>query len=425
MKKVLYCITLVATFSSCMYRRAPTLEEKLVSIQLVDRHGVRETISTKERLHWYEKNNFLSFQPYDKVVRIFTRNPEGKSVSKLTSYHENGQVKQYLEVIGGRAKGIYEEWYENGQTKVKLYVIEGAGDLGMTALQTFVVDGISEAFDERGNILARISYNKGVLDGTSLYYYPNGQVKTESPYHNGSLHGLVIWYNEEGEKITEMNYQKGLIEGDVCFQGNKEVPSFQERYAEGSLSFGRYFDFQDQIVSEVNDGIGIKSFFACGKLVKQCEILQGRAQGKVQLFDIEGRVDNIYYINKEEEKHGEEWVYYQGTDLVKLQLTWLEGEVHGVVKTWYENGKIESEKEFSHNKKQGMHFIWYRDGSLMSLEEYENDLLKKGKYFKKGVENPISTISDGTGIATLYDSFGSFLRKIEYQSGTPFDSEDS
>jgi antitoxin component YwqK of YwqJK toxin-antitoxin module len=68
-----------------------------------------------------------------------------------------------------------------------------------------------------------------------------------------------------------------------------------------------------------------------------------------------------------------------------------------------------------------MGFAWYRDGSLMLIEEYESDVLIKGSYYKKGDTDTISSIENGQGFATLYDSEGKFLKKISYLKGRPID----
>ena len=90
-----------------------------------------------------------------------------------------------------------------------------------------------------------------------------------------------------------------------------------------------------------------------------------------------------------------------------------------MVKTWYEDGAVESQKEMSHNKKQGLSFAWYPDGSLMLMEEYDHDRLMKGSYFKKGDKQVTSQIENGKGVATLFDAGGHFLQKISYESGQP------
>lgn len=60
----------------------------------------------------------------------------------------------------------------------------------------------------------------------------------------------------------------------------------------------------------------------------------------------------------------------------------------------------------------------------MLMEEYENDVLCKGSYYKLGKKDPISTIQRGSGTATLYDKEGRFLRKINYERGFPSESDE-
>lgn len=411
-------------FASC-HRTSQLNEQHLTSIQLIDRHGVRETISTSERLKSYQRNDFLLAQPYEKVVRVFNPNKEGQVISKLTSYHENGQIKQYLEVLGGRAHGMYREWYENGQEKVQFTVIEGIGDLSQTALKTFIIDGLSRAWDTKGNIMARISYMRGMLVDSAYLYHTNGQIKSYTPYQNGMIHGIVSVYDEEGRLQMESSYNCGLLHGESTSMRSNNSPAFQENYENGLLLYGSYHDYDGNIVSKVEGGRGIKSNFTEGKLDKQYEIFQGKMIGSVTCFDKIGNITNIYHLNETGEKEGDEVVYYPETNSLQLQLGWLAGEVHGIVKTWYSNGMLESEREFSHNKKEGMHFAWYIDGRIMLIEEYENDVLYKGTYYKLGKKDPVSTIQRGDGIATLYDKEGHFVRKIGYEQGRPSDIDEN
>jgi hypothetical protein len=57
------------------------------------------------------------------------------------------------------------------------------------------------------------------------------------------------------------------------------------------------------------------------------------------------------------------------------------------------------------------------------MEEYEEDRLVGGQYFKKNQKEPISVIFNGNGTATLYDEQGIFLRKIQYVKSKPVDPE--
>lgn len=422
MKWILY-IGLVF-FTSC-YSPKQLNQQKLSSIQLIDRHGVRETISTEERLKSYQRSDFLLAQPYEKVVRVFTSNTDGQIISKLTSYHENGQIKQYLEVLSGRAHGTYREWYENGQERVRFTVIEGVGDLSQTALKSFIIDGLSEAWDSKGNIIARISYARGMLIDIAYLYHSNGQIKSSIPYHNGVIHGVVSTCDEQGAFIGSTSYNLGKLHGESVSTGSANNPPFEEKYENDQLVWGKYYDFENNMISHVENGNGIKSIFIEGKLAKQHEVAQGKLEGAVTCFDTTGNITNIYHLNERGEKDGSEVVYHPGTNSVQLQLQWLAGEVHGIAKTWYLSGILESEREFSHNKKEGLHLAWYIDGTMMLLEEYENDVLCKGSYYKLGKKDPISTIQRGNGTATLYDKEGRFLRRINYERGFPSEPDES
>src|SRR5690606_28139013 len=101
----------------------------LISINIIDENGLTETISNAERLKRFENTDFLASQPYQKVSRVYSRNAEGDICAYITSYHSNGGAKQYLEVVNGRAFGVYREWHFNGILKIDAIVIGGSGDL--------------------------------------------------------------------------------------------------------------------------------------------------------------------------------------------------------------------------------------------------------------------------------------------------------
>ena len=75
----------------------------------------------------------------------------------------------------------------------------------------------------------------------------------------------------------------------------------------------------------------------------------------------------------------------------------------------------------ANNKRNGVCTAWYRDGSLMFVEEYELDRLRKGEYYKKGSFKPESLVLDGCGTATMYDAEGQFVRRLSYYNGTVID----
>lgn len=401
--------------------------EQFCFIQIHDRNNLTETINNPDRLANYEKVDFLTSQPYKKVLRVYKS--EGKNLSKITTYHPNGMVWQYLEAEEMRAHGQFKEWFPNGQLKIEASVVGGTGDLSASAQEDWVFDGMSQVFDEQGHRVAQIPYEKGFLEGRSLYYYPSGQMEREVPFHKNEIEGEVVEHHLDGSLRSKTTYQKGLKSGEsLAFFSEGKVAAVEE-FSEGALQSGTYFDPQGVKVAEVVSGEGFQAVFENGALTL-VEYRQGKPEGILRKFTLKRELQRSYLL-KGGKKNGEEIEYFLSQDLevspssplAKLSVTWKDNAIHGPVKTWYNNGQLQSQREFAKNQKSGPSLAWYRDGGLMLMEEYEEDRLVSGKYFKRQKQELVSSITHGNGLATLYDENGAFLRKVTYAKGKPIDPE--
>jgi antitoxin component YwqK of YwqJK toxin-antitoxin module len=417
MKKGIWVLALL--FAACGSRDGEH-PPKLVSLQLVDRNGFQETISTTERIDILNKTNFLDAQPYQKVVRLFSRNKEGKKEAIITSYHENGQLCQYLETKNGRACGSYREWHPSGSLKVEAHVVEGMGDVTEECVRSWIFHGESKAYDDDEKLVATIFYNFGELHGEASYYYTNAQVKKTVPYHRGKIEGNIQYYDKKGNLIGKSKHKNGIKHGLTVYLGTKESPRYTENFKDGNLVDATYYDFGGKVLAEVTEGNGEQAIFEKGKLCEIHEYSDGTVAGVVKQYDQMGFLTAIFTI-KENQKHGEETLYFDKSQQRKMTIDWYEDEIHGNVKTWYRDGQLESEREMYNNKKHGNALAWYRDGNLMLMEEYEHDNLANGSYYKKGGNDPISYVEEGAGTATLYDPGGHFVRRTPYLKGLPID----
>ena len=82
---------------SCSAKKGSDQSDTLVSMQIIDRNGFTETISNKDRLSDYRSTDFSTPQPYQKVLRVFGRNPQGQASSRSYS--------QYLSLTHGLRSG--------------------------------------------------------------------------------------------------------------------------------------------------------------------------------------------------------------------------------------------------------------------------------------------------------------------------------
>lgn len=421
----LLCVLLL-TFSSA---KKPTKKRllNLTSVHIVDRNGFEETISNKDRLAQFQKADFLTQQPYKKILRIYERSSKGDIRSVVNTYHENGNPKQLLEILNARANGIYREWHENGSISLSTYVIGGAPDVTPMAETSWIFDGPSTAWDEDGNLIAEMNYNHGDLEGLSKYYHESGKLWKSIPFYKNQVDGVVEIYKEDGTILQQYNYCNGKKDGtSTRYWDAKHLASLEE-FMQDKLVNGQYFNRQGELLSEVKQGCGLKAIFGKDSLQEMQEYQDGVQEGKVQVFTSNGCTKRIYHI-KNDIKHGEEIEYYEksfakSTDdpQCKFSFYWYEGKVQGLYRSWYSNGIQESQKEMANNKKNGVSTAWYKDGSLMMIEEYEDNKLLRGDYFKKGEKVPNSQVLQGKGTVTVFDGDGHFVQKIAYLNGKPED----
>lgn len=420
---LIFCFSLL--LGSCATK---TVQEhpEMLSMQTIDRNGFSETISSKDRLKRFSNSDFLSEQPYQKVLRVYPRDPSGQSHAYITSYHANGHPWQYLEVVEGRAHGVYKEWHPNNQLKIEAFVIEGLADVNEAAQTSWLFEGLSKVYNEEGCLAAEFSYEKGLLQGESIYYHPNGQIARKLFYKQNELEGSVEIFSNSGELLESTSYQRGEKHGYSKGKSADGSWSFEETYHEGKLLNSSYTHAILTNLPHVENGEGFQLCFKKDFPEFIVEIHEGIPSGLVRIFKNLGVLESLYHL-KNGQKDGEEIVFYPTrlNSLLeipkdkKLSLIWHADAIQGKVKTWYENGVLESEREMNDNKKHGLATGYYQDGNLMLVEEYDSEKLLKGSYYPRKEKRAISRVTEGEGIATLYYPDGKFKQKVSYEHGLP------
>jgi antitoxin component YwqK of YwqJK toxin-antitoxin module len=390
----------------------------LASIYIVDHNGISETVSNPDRLEQYATVDFLSCQPYQKVLRVWRRNADGNIPASTIAYHPNGQPKQYLEVVNGRALGTYKEWYSNGQQKVLATVIGGHGDIYAGAENSWLFDGNAYAWNEQGVLLATIPYSKGKLEGLSLYYHASGSLWRQVPMHAGLIDGVEEVFFSNGALFQTATYREGLREGSTKRYWENGCVAVDETYANDKLLEGLYTAEDGSVVSTVHKGEGFRAEFGKHTLKELQRYVNGIQEGLVEFYDKQGNLLRTCNY-KNGIKEGEEIEYYPRSKQPQLSIQWDKGKIHGPVKSWYPDGTAESQREMAGNMKMGLLMTWYGDGSLMLAEEYDQDKLVRGEYYEKGSSQPISRVDDGKGLAIFHTADGRFLRKVKYRLGLP------
>lgn len=418
MKRAFFLITFF--LAGC----AATPTASLNRLHLVDRNGLTETISNEERLKKYEQVDFLDRQSYEKVLRVYKPEKDGKIRGYLTSYHPNGSIYQYLELVNSRASGSYKEWHPSGALKVEATVVGGTGDLTESAKKTYLFDGPSFAYSPSGELEAKFLYANGKLEGFATYYQ-NQKVVKRVPYKAGEIDGEVVAYYPNGAVAFTTTFKEGKKEGEAKAFDHEGALLAEELYQKDLLVKGSYTK-EGEAIGGVLSGRGKRAVFKEGELFLLQEYDGGIVHGRVEEYSENGHLKKSYTLI-EGVKNGEEATYFlpgpftpeSSAPRKKLSVSWVDGVISGEVKTFYPGGQMESRREFSQNKKEGLSTAWYESGEVMLVERYEKDKLISGKYFQKGSKTPISQVIDGKGTATLFDGKGNLKKKIPYENGAP------
>ncbi|MFZ4099607.1 MAG: toxin-antitoxin system YwqK family antitoxin [Chlamydiia bacterium] len=403
----------------CSPRALLQRNDALTTVVLQDRNGFSETVSQPDRLARLATVDFNSPQPYERVIRVFQRNEDGSVPSILTCYYPNGQLSELLDVLSGRASGRYCRWHQNGQINLYAVVMGGVADVNDRAKQTWLFDGESLVWDEEGHLIARIPYDRGALHGIEQHYYPSGSTQESIPYVKGLLHGTREAYSPNGELLQRQDFDQGQPHGHAeSWWLHEHRLSTQEIWSQGLLLQGEYYHADGTSAGSVQQGSGHRILFDTARMIRRYQVQTGRVEGFVEEFNA-SNVCIRTWNEAQGMKQGVERVFEPKNGNLKLELCWKDDVLQGPCRTYYVDGKLESQKELSDNQVHGRCLAWYPSGQVMLLEEYQQGILERGEYYELGSLVPVSQVVQGHGTVTLYDGSGRKAKTIPIVNGIP------
>ncbi len=398
-----------------------------MTVVLQDRNGFSETVSQQDRLQRLSNLNFLDPQPYQKVIRVFHRTSEGSIPSVLTTYHSNGHLHHFLEVINGRAQGSYRQYHANGKLKIEAQVTGGVADLTEAAMATWQFDGEAKVYDQAGRLEAIIPYLMGRLHGCEQRFFGHGARMSCRQFEDGTAHGPQELWSESGQLLMRAQMVRGQLHGirhEWTAEGQLRAA---EEWSEGKLMTARYPGIQAQelpVQLGVEAGCGWQPDFAGGRLIGAGEVLQGLRQGRVLRWESGGKIERSWEeLNGS--KNGLERLFEPSTGRTRLEMTWESGMLTGPCRCFDMQGNLESQWEMLDNQRHGRLISWYRNGRVMMLEDYDRGRLIRGEYFEMGSSSPVSRVDAGFGTATIFRPDGRPFRVISIQDGQPSPHQDS
>jgi antitoxin component YwqK of YwqJK toxin-antitoxin module len=211
-----------------------------------------------------------------------------------------------------------------------------------------------------------------------------------------ALHGQNL-LDEQGRKTGpwKVEYPNSKILYEANFHEGRPVGEMIRYYRSGAVRARMMFD-------SLEDRSFTKLYYENGK-----QAAEGWYENKVK--------DSV-------------WNYFSEFDgTVRIRETYENGNLHGMVRSYYPSGQVSEEVTWIQNKKDGPWRQFYADGTIRLESCYKNDKLH-GSYEMFYTDNTMKirgeyrdNLTNGTW--SFYDEKGSEIFTIEYLHGQAVDQE--
>lgn len=261
-----------------------------------------------------------------------------------------------------------------------------------------------------------------VKNGHAVFYYPNGKMASEGLMNNGKPDGYWKTYYESGILKSEGNRKNFQLDSLWRFYSDSGKVTLEINYAEGRKN-GIRRTFQKQQIIEENFVNDVKQgftfyFFPDKKLKYKVNFVDGREEGTAREYDHDGNV-----ITLTDFRRG----YNIGSENINR---YRDGQKHGTWKEFYDDEILKSEGTWSYGKKDGYFKEYKKDGNLLSIRKYLNDveitdapelasLEIKTDYYKNGKKKIVASYKDGIpeGVRREYAQDGQILKSFIFKNG--------
>jgi len=343
------------------------------------------------------------------------------------NYYPDGTLKEKRFLHNDMVNGMDYEYTAEGNLDVVSF-FDGDNiqykivfDSTATAIDTvnYLVNGEKQTHFPNGELYSTIHFLNGYPHGRFTYYYYTGKIEMEGDYFYGERNGLWKWYNDKGSLTSERNYVAGNKQGKYINYHDSGTPSLICEYDDDE-TIGWYIKLSEQ-----------------GDTIYKAYYFYDNKHGPVYNYAEEGDLQLIrYFFNNELIGYT-----YQGTDgnlkdtiFIKngtgtissyfrngnkaIEVTYLNGKLHGPFRHYYPNGNLEESDFFDTDYQTGESIVFYPDGQIKTKCNYRNNQLHGIflKYYPNGQLEYQMNYKNGckTGTAIHYKENGGLLKKLIY-----------
>lgn len=313
--------------------------------------------------HFYRYGYLDKIYIYDSTgTKVAYKYISDKGNGKYLYTYNNGKIAHELNYMNGSLEGQEKRYFYNGKiSREAQHLLDNLQDT-------------LKGYYENGNISYLYYYDLGNCEGTGKSYYKNGKLEHTATYYDDDLDGTYKHYNDTGMLDIVAHYKEGEMEGEykVCYGDNIVSGIFWLH--NGNILAYASADKNGNPMQRINldKGTGdVTCYYPNGDKSIQCRYEYGEPVGKDLIYAPDGKL--ISETNFESGyRNGIQKYYYYGDTALKEEDNYYYGEMDGICRSYYPNGKPEQEESYMLGKKEGPCRYYDKDGNLIKTVYYFN-----------------------------------------------------
>jgi antitoxin component YwqK of YwqJK toxin-antitoxin module/Flp pilus assembly protein TadD len=390
-------------------------------------------------------------------IRSESNYEDGIQTGRSTYFYANGNKESEVDYAEGEEHGYGKFWYAHGQIRTEGWYQEGLtqgvwleyDELGMLKSKTTYrnndMDGYREEYFPNGKLSSRAQYTLGWIENyiqfdttgkeinRNEFKFGNGKIRTvfvngklsgEGEYKYGDLDGPYKYYFPDGSISTSQFYKKGLLDSTMrsYYYGGNLATEGTYRFGNKSGTWKHYLEngkleYTEEYVNGQLHGKEIY-YYEDGKIDTETEYYEGDRHGWVKKYDEAGAV--IYNV-KFEFGVPVAYTYMDKTGKLLPEIEIPGG--NGKVKTYFPNGNVSAEFEYTDGLWNGSNIMYHANGKIRKqAKEVYNLTEGPYKYFHSNgqVELDYNFLHDNLhGPAKVYNEKGILTGEGSYYNGLP------
>lgn len=296
------------------------------------------------------------------------------------TFYKSGKLKIVKNYEKGVLQGEYNSFYESGANRIKFNCINGniegdwvfyheTGEVKQTV--KYVKDkeeGLLKDYKISGELNFVMKYENGIKVSEESFY-DSGKTKSIWLYKNGKLNGTSKMFYETGEVKKVLNYLNGELDGEsyVFFKNGREAEI--KKHNNDKLTYMHVKDKFGNTIYESNSVNVDASVYQPQKGELVIEDINDADNALILLFEGEPFNSPNIAINVAIEDGIAQYMNWKNR---KTKNTNGDVIFEGMARTYYDNGQVKKEINYSNDEKNGEEIFYDRYGNITNKIVWNN-----------------------------------------------------